>query len=65
MYFLALVTPFFLPITFITGLLGMNVGGLPGIPAEQHPNAFALTLAVMVAILGFQIWIFRRWQLMR
>lgn len=65
MYFLALVTTFFLPITFITGLLGMNVGGLPGVPADQHPDAFVLVVAVMIAILAFQTWIFRRWRLMR
>jgi zinc transporter len=65
MYFLALVTTFFLPITFLAGLLGMNIGGLPGVPAEQHPDAFALTIAAMVAIIGFQLWIFRRWRLMK
>lgn len=65
MYFLALVTTFFLPITFITGLLGMNVGGLPGAPAEQHPDAFIIIVGFMAAVLGFQAWIFRRWQLMK
>jgi zinc transporter len=65
MYFLALVTTFFLPITFITGLMGMNVGGLPGAPAEKYPYAFLIVVAGMAVILAVQAWIFRRWQLMK
>jgi zinc transporter len=30
MYTLSLVTTIFLPLTFLTGLLGINVGGIPG-----------------------------------
>ncbi len=30
MYLLSVVAALFLPLTFVTGLLGMNVGGLPG-----------------------------------
>ena len=30
MYVLSIVAAIFLPLTFVTGLLGMNVGGLPG-----------------------------------
>ena len=36
-YVLSIVTAIFLPLTFLTGLLGMNVAGLPGI---ENPNAF-------------------------
>lgn len=35
--FLSIVAMIFLPLTFITGLLGMNVAG---IPYAQHPHAF-------------------------
>jgi zinc transporter len=31
MYVLSVVAAIFLPLTFVTGLLGMNVGGLPGV----------------------------------
>jgi zinc transporter len=31
MYVLSMVAAIFLPLTFVTGLLGMNVGGLPGV----------------------------------
>jgi zinc transporter len=50
---LSVVAFIFLPLTFITGLLGMNV---EGIPYAQHPLAFwavvgfCLALAVLVAI---------------
>lgn len=46
MYLLAVVTAIFLPITFITGLFGMNVAGLPG---TEDAHAFE---AVVLAMLG-------------
>ena len=30
MYLLGIITGFFLPMSFVTGLLGINVGGIPG-----------------------------------
>ena len=45
MYVLSVVAAVFLPLTFITGLLGMNVGGLPGI---ENPRGFLASLVVMV-----------------
>jgi len=36
-YVLSMVTAIFLPITLITGIFGMNVGGLPGV---QEPDGF-------------------------
>lgn len=56
MYVLSVVAAIFLPLTFITGLLGMNVGGLPGVGSHQ---GFAGSLLVMaIAALGLVI-IFR------
>ncbi len=62
MYILAVVTAMFMPLTFITGLLGMNVGGIPG---GQSPLGFAGVLAVMVLVFVFLIWLFRRLKLIR
>lgn len=45
MYVLSVVAAIFLPLTFVTGLLGMNVGGLPGL---DSPRGFAVSLVVMV-----------------
>lgn len=48
MYVLAILSAIFLPITFITGLFGMNVAGLPG---TQDGHAFAIVVGIMAAAL--------------
>lgn len=45
MYVLSVVAAIFLPLTFVTGLLGMNVGGLPGL---NSPLGFLGSLVIMV-----------------
>ncbi len=45
MYVLSVVAAIFLPLTFVTGLLGMNVGGLPGL---ESPRGFMGSLVIMV-----------------
>lgn len=57
MYLLAIITGFFLPMTFVTGLLGINVGGIPG---SEQPYGFILSCLVL-AILAFGQWLFFRW----
>ncbi len=47
MYALSIVAVIFLPITFVSGLFGMNVAGLPGV---SDPNAFNFVMFGMVAI---------------
>ena len=60
MYVLALITAVFLPITFITGVFGMNVGGLPGIEAPRgFFNVMITTLIIAGAVLALFRW--RRW----
>lgn len=60
MYVLSIVAALFLPLSFITGLLGMNVAGLPG---TQNPAAFYWSALIMVgtgiALLAYFKW--RRW----
>lgn len=46
LYVLSIVTTIFLPITLITGVFGMNVGGLPGV---QSSAGFAGVLLLMIA----------------
>ena len=60
MYVLSVVAAIFLPITFITGLFGMNVAGLPG---TESVNAFWLVTGVMLAISVLVVALFRwrRW----
>ncbi len=45
MYVLSIIAAIFLPITFITGLFGMNVAGLPGL---ENKGAFLIVAAAMV-----------------
>jgi zinc transporter len=60
LYMLSIVAAIFLPLSFITGLLGMNVAGLPGL---HYPPAFAISLGMMVCIAAALLIYFRlkRW----
>jgi zinc transporter len=57
MYVLSVVAAIFLPLGFLTGLLGINVGGIPG---TEHPWAFLLFLLFLVGVVAAQILWFRR-----
>lgn len=59
MYVLSLVAGIFLPLGLITGLLGINVGGIPGV---DNPLAFIVVCAVLLLIALFELWIFRRFR---
>lgn len=47
MYVLSIVTAIFLPLGFITGLLGINVGGMPG---ADNPAAFWIVVAMLFGV---------------
>jgi len=55
--FLSIITVVFLPLSFITGLLGINVGGIPG---EGYKWAFLIVTCILVAISVVVLAIFRR-----
>ena len=57
MYLLSLVTLVFLPLTVISGMLGMNVGGVPG---GEAPWAFFATCALFISVAAVEIWLLRR-----
>jgi zinc transporter len=57
MYVLAMVSVVFLPLGFITGLLGVNVGGVPG---GQNPHAFWLLSGALAVLIAVEVWLFRR-----
>jgi zinc transporter len=60
MYVLSVVAALFLPLGFVTGLLGINVGGIPGV---DNPRAF-LDVTAMLAVLGagvLAVFKWRRW----
>jgi zinc transporter len=57
MYRFGIITAVFLPMTFLTGLLGINVGGMPG---ADSPYGF-LAACVLMVLLGLAQWLlFRR-----
>ncbi|MCH2546591.1 MAG: zinc transporter ZntB [Alphaproteobacteria bacterium] len=57
MYLLSVIAAIFLPLGFLTGLLGINVGGIPG---ADDTNAFWIFIAMLVAIIMAQIAWFKR-----
>jgi zinc transporter len=57
MYRFGVVTGVFLPMTFITGLLGMNVGAIPW---SANPHGFLLACLVMLVVGAGQWFLFRR-----
>jgi len=58
MYVLSVVAAVFLPLTFVTGLLGMNVGGLPGL---ENPMGCAVSIVIMIAA-AVVLLLFFRWK---
>jgi len=57
MYVLSLVAGVFLPLGLLTGLLGINVGGMPG---EHSPLAFWIVCLILVATGAGLVWGLRR-----
>lgn len=57
MYFLSIIAAIFLPLSFLTGLLGINVAGIPG---SQNAYAFWIFLAILLAIVIFQLYLFKK-----
>ena len=60
MYVLSVVAAIFLPLTFVTGLLGMNVGGLPGVDSSRG-FVVALVLMVVTSAAMLIYFRFRKW----
>jgi zinc transporter len=60
LYVLSIVAAIFLPLSFITGLLGMNVAGVPGL---DYGPAFWISVGFMtvIAIALLSYFRFRRW----
>ena len=57
MLVLSVVAATLLPLGLITGLLGVNVGGIPG---SENPWAFWEVCGILVAVSLFQLWLFRK-----
>ncbi|KAA3629452.1 MAG: zinc transporter ZntB [Proteobacteria bacterium] len=59
MYVISIVAALFLPLGFLTGLLGINVGGIPGADAG---DAFFIVTAAMAVLVGLQLVLFKWWR---
>jgi zinc transporter len=60
LYRFGVIAGVFLPLTFLTGLLGINVGGIPG---AESPYGFAIICVLMVVLALGQWWLLRRLRL--
>ncbi len=57
MYVLSVIAAVFLPLGFLTGLLGINVGGIPG---AENGSAFWIFCGLLGGIVTFQVFIFKK-----
>mgnify|MGYP000032079499 CR=1 FL=1 len=57
MYVLTVVASIMLPLGFLTGLLGINVGGIPG---TEHPLAFWIVCLLLAVTVALEVFLFRR-----
>ena len=57
MLVVSLVAAVFLPLSLLTGLLGINVGGIPG---SESPLAFSVVCAIILGLGGLQFLALRR-----
>ncbi|KEP68203.1 magnesium transporter CorA [Thioclava dalianensis] len=60
-FVLSVVTTIFLPLGFVTGLFGINVGGMPGTHSNSAFDIFVMGCAVLVAAQLAIMELVRRW----
>ncbi|MCE2573146.1 zinc transporter ZntB [Motilimonas eburnea] len=60
MYVMSVVAAIFLPLGFLTGLLGINVGGIPG---ADNPASFYIFIVLLVTLTASMIGVFwwKKW----
>ena len=56
-YVFSLIAAIFLPLSFLTGLLGINV---PGIPGADDPEAFLVFCGILIAVVVAQVAVFKK-----
>lgn len=56
-YAMSIVASVFLPLSFLTGLLGVNVGGIPGV---ENPWGFWIVVVVCVQLSTLGLWTLKR-----
>ena len=61
MYWLSIVATVFMPISFVTGLLGVNLGGIPG---SENGDGFIALCVILAVLVSIEIWLMRRMRLL-
>ena len=59
MYLFSVIAAIFLPLSFLTGLLGINVAGIPG---ASDTNAFLIFCLILLAVVIVQIVLFKKFK---
>ncbi|WP_085899656.1 zinc transporter ZntB [Kiloniella majae] len=59
MYTISVIAAIFMPLGFLTGLLGINVGGIPG---SSSDSAFWVFSGLLVLVVAIQIYIFKKFK---
>ncbi|AJQ97732.1 zinc transporter ZntB [Gynuella sunshinyii] len=59
MYVISIFSAIFLPLGFLTGLLGVNVGGIPG---ANDSFAFLVFILILLSVFGVQWWLFKKYR---
>jgi len=57
MYVLSIVAAVFLPLGFLTGLLGINVGGIPG---AEDSRGFLIFIVILVGVVALEFILFKK-----
>lgn len=56
LYVLSVITAVFLPLGFLTGLFGINIGGMPGV---DNDSAFTLFAGSLISLVAIQVVLFK------
>ncbi len=57
LYILSIVSAIFLPLGFFTGLMGINIGGMPGV---ENDNAFWIFSGILTVLVAIQMVVFKK-----
>ena len=57
MYLMSLIMVIFTPLSFVTGLLGANIGG---IPFNEDPRGFLSICGILICIVIFQLCLIKK-----
>lgn len=59
LYRISVLSAIFLPLGFLTGLLGVNIGGMPGVSSSY---AFGFFCFLLLLVLSFQLYLMRKFR---